>query len=210
MCYHVRQSASAVELKERYQSSFLEQEMYNPSSKVNGFSHPVTPVITNEFPSDIQLFQWGLFPGWATDIKIQNYTLNAKMETLTEKPSFREYSMQRCIVPVTGFYEWKWLNKTGTKKEEYLIHTIDDHIFSLAGIWHRCTHPHTGVLVSTYTILTTAANDMMSEIHNSKKRMPVILTSEGEKEWLYTNNLPEIHHGLVAVKQNDMGQIALF
>jgi putative SOS response-associated peptidase YedK len=210
MCFHSKQTATSVQLKKRFNAKFEQELSYQPNANINGFTHPFTPVITNQSPEEIQLFQWGLLPTWAKDTTIQNNTLNAKIETISEKPSFRESITKHCIIPLTGFYEWKWLNAGGTKKEKYLITTADNEIFSLAGLWNEWTNPSNGQKINTYTILTMEADELMAEIHNSKKRMPVILTKEGEYEWLYSTNSPQINHNLIASNLDAPSQMSLF
>lgn len=210
MCFHSKQTATAVQLKKRFNVKFEEELQYQPNTNINGFTHPFTPVITNQSPEEIQLFQWGLLPTWAKDTSIQNKTLNAKIETITEKPTFRDSITKNCIIPLTGFYEWRWLNTGGTKKEKYLITAVDYEIFCLAGIWNEWTNPSNGQKIKTYTILTIEADELMAEIHNSKKRMPVILTQEGEYEWLHSTNFPQINHNLIATNLDAASQMSLF
>ncbi len=210
MCYHTKQTATAVQLKHRYKAIFEKETNYQPKASVNGFNHPYTPIITNQAPNEIQLFQWGLLPSWAKDTSLQKNTLNAQFETISEKPTFRDAQSKHCIIPITGFYEWKWLNKTGSKKEKYQITAADTEVFSLAGLWNEWLHPKTGQLIKTYTILTTEADELMAEVHNSKKRMPIILTEQGEQEWLQSDNLPEINHELIATNLDAPIQFSLF
>ncbi len=174
----------AYQLKLLYDIDFEDEDEYEPSSYLNGFDHPYCPVITNESPNNIQLFQWGLIPSWAKDKKIQNSTLNAKVETLEEKPSFRDSISKRCLVLVDGFYEWKWLDGKGKSKEKHLITVSDSKVFAFAGLWNTCKDPITGLSINSYTIITTEANELMSEIHNSAKRMPMVLAKGYEKDWL--------------------------
>ena len=99
-----------------------------------------------------------------------------------EKPSFRQsIKSKRCIVPSTGFFEWRSFN---SKKYPYFISLTREEIFSIAGIWDTWTDKQTGEIISTFSILTVAANPLMAKIHNEKKRMPVILPTEIEKRWL--------------------------
>jgi putative SOS response-associated peptidase YedK len=91
---------------------------------------------------------------------------------------------KRCLVLADGFYEWKWLDPKGKSKQKYLLTLPDNKAFAFAGLWNTWTNRNTGETLNTYTIITTAANELMSEIHNTKKRMPVILNPEAEKNWL--------------------------
>ncbi len=108
-------------------------------------------------------------------------TFNARSETIDTKPAFREsFISRRCLVPVRGFFEWQHI---GGRKIPWYISLRDEDIFSLAGIWDSWKMKG-GVSVNTFSVVTTRANELMSEIHNTKKRMPVILPAAAEKLWL--------------------------
>lgn len=192
MCFHSKQSKSAQELENRFRAKFSHQG-YSPQA-YNGFQHPKTPVITNENLHEIQFAQWGLLPYWAKDNSIQKHTLNARIETIAEKPSFKEFVNNRCLILVDGFYEWKWLDSKGKNKQKYLLKLENEEPFAFAGLWSKWTNTSTGEALNTYTILTTEANELMSQIHNSKKRMPIILAPENEANWL---------NGEAPILQND-------
>ena len=193
MCFHSKQSKSAQELQHRFNAKFENIDMFQPAI-YNGFLFPKTPVITNKSTDTIQLFNWGLIPHWAKDDSIKKYTLNAKIETIHKKPSFRNVVKKRCLILVDGFYEWKWLDEKGKNKQKYLITLPDNDAFSIGGLYSEWVDKTTGEVIHTYTILTTEANALMSEIHNTKKRMPVILNKEIEQKWLtgQIDNLTEI------------------
>lgn len=196
MCFHSKQSKSAQELQHRFNAKFENPSEYSPSV-YNGFIFPKTPVITNQEKEIIQFYWWGLIPQWAKDNSIRKNTLNARIETIHEKPSFRSNIKNRCLILADGFFEWQWLDDEGKKKQKYLITLPDNNAFAFAGLWSEWIDKNSGEIVKTYTILTTEANEFMSKIHNSKKRMPVILQQENEKEWLngevYKNNPPELY-----------------
>ncbi len=151
MCYHTEHKASPKEMKEQFKVSFPKENEFKMSSFVNGFEHPLCPIITNDNQQEIQLFSWGLVPNWAKDLKIQNNTLNAKFETLSEKPSFKNYISQRCIIPVTGLFEWEHKGKI---REKNLIKVENKAIFSLAGLWNVCPNPETGESIESFTAVT--------------------------------------------------------
>ena len=183
MCFHTKQTADAVKLSKRFRTK-VPANTDITSDHIVSFMHPSTPVILNADHTEIQMFHWGLIPGWSKDRDIQKFTLNAKIETLPEKPSFK-YSLQnRCLILATGFMEWQWLDAKGKQKQQYLISLPNQEPFAMAGLWNSWLDKTTGEIVDTYTMITTEANKLMSEIHNTKKRMPVILTSENENEWL--------------------------
>ena len=190
MCFHTKQTADAVKLSQRFSTAIPENPDISSSYFIS-FTHPRTPVIINTSPQQIQLYHWGLIPRWSKDKDIQQYTLNAKIETLAEKPSFKYSMANRCLIIATGFMEWQWLDAKGKQKQKYLITIPNDEPFAMAGLWNTWLDKTTGELVDTYTMITTEANELMSRIHNIKKRMPVILTPENENKWLQGNDIAE-------------------
>lgn len=184
MCFHSKQSQSAQTLEHRFKATFENVNSYQPAI-YNAFQFTKTPVITNKQPNIIQLFEWGLIPSWAKEDAIRKMTLNCKMETMHEKPSFRNVVKNRCLILADGFYEWQWLDEKGKQKQKYELTLPDNELFAFAGLWSEWLDKSTGALHHTYTILTTEANELMRKIHNTKKRMPVILAPEHEQDWLY-------------------------
>ena len=135
-------------------------------------------VIPEETPNQAQLFHWGLVPFWAKDPKIGNRLINARAETVAEKPAFRTpFRKHRCLVLADGFYEW---DKKGAKRVPYRVVLKDECPFAFAGI---CDYweDEKGKELKSFSIITTDANDLISRIHD---RMPVILSPKDEKEWL--------------------------
>lgn len=150
------------------------------------FSHPSIPVIAMEDPDKVQLRQWGLIPSWVNSReqaeKIRKGTYNARAETLHEKPSFKEaLSTRRCLVIAGGFFEWQLVN--GTKIPWY-IRLRSQEPFVFAGLCDSWRDPENGDCIQTFSIVTTSAGPLMEKIHNTKKRMPVILRKEREQEWI--------------------------
>jgi putative SOS response-associated peptidase YedK len=124
------------------------------------------------------LLRWGLIPSWSKDASIATKLINARCETIAEKPSFRPaYKSRRCILPASGFYEWQ---KIQGGKQPYLILPVGDELFGFAGLWERWTQPD-GVPLDTFTVITTEANEAMAPVHD---RMPVILAHENFGAWL--------------------------
>ena len=152
---------------------------------VNGFSHPRMPVLVNQ---NIERLTWGLIPFWVkTEEMAQdlwNQTLNARWETIHDKPSFQKIKQNRCIVPCTGFFEWKQVGKSKMKHNIEPIHS--DFLF-LAGMFDEWVNPNSGEVHKTFSIITQPANELMSEIHNTKKRMPVLIDQEKLDEWFGAN-----------------------
>lgn len=191
MCFHTIQSKLAKQIERRFKAKIREPHLFKPQAHINGFTFPKTPVITDKNPELIEHFNWGLLPSWATDEKIKALTLNAKIETLKEKPSFRDVVSNRCLVLANGFYEWQWQDRKGKSKIKYEIGVGADALFAFAGLYSFWTDKHTGALQQTYTIVTTEANPLMAEIHNIKKRMPVILHPADEENWLNNKAIEE-------------------
>lgn len=197
MCFFSQQSKTAVELEHRFNAGF--KQPYAPAS-YNGFAFPATPVITNKDSEVIQLYTWGLLPVWAIDKTIQRHTLNARMETLHEKPAFRSVVHNRCLVLADAFFEWEWLDEKGKQKQKYKLTLPGDEAFGFAGLWSVWTDKRTGKSEHSYTILTTEANELMSRIHNSKKRMPVIIHRDNEAQWLQGGEMLMQNDELVGVE----------
>ena len=186
MCFHNSMTQKAKALLARYQAKANYQIEFENVYHANAFSFPMWSVVTSEKPEEIQLLRWGLIPKWIkTSVdaeKIRINTLNARSETVFEKPSFKmSVQRKRCLIPSTGFFEWRDENK---KKIPYFIHLKDVEIFSMAGIYEDWTNTETGEIISGFSILTTQANPLMEFIHNTKKRMPVILSPENEMSWI--------------------------
>lgn len=144
-------------------------------------SQPVA-VITNDAPKELTYVQWGLIPSWSKDAAIANKLINARSETVDEKPSFRSaFKRRRCLIPANGFFEWQ---KQGSKKVPHFIHlgerAGDLRLFAFAGLWETWTSPE-GDDVLTCTILTTEPNERVQPLHH---RMAVILEPEHYDVWL--------------------------
>jgi putative SOS response-associated peptidase YedK len=153
----------------------------NPSYNI--FPNKEFPVIYRKSTNTIELMKWGLVPFWAKEFNVKNQMINARSETLLEKPSFRNLiKNKRCMIPSNGFYEWK---KISDKKIPYFISLKDHELFSFAGLYDIWVDS-SGKEYKTFTIITTESNSLMSEIHN---RMPVILKQEYEEIWLDENIL---------------------
>lgn len=146
-----------------------------------------SPVITNEARDEATLLRWGLIPSWSKDASIAASLINARADSAPEKPSFRSaFKRRRCLVPATGFYEWK-KSEDGKSKTPLYIQVSDTPLFAMAGLWEVWKQPDTGELIKTYTILTTDANEFMQPIHT---RMPVILRREDYDLWLQEDEVP--------------------
>ena len=156
----------------------------------NAFDYFPTHVLTAGEPDKFKMFRWGLVPFWQKDeakaMKDRLNTVNCIHEEMWDKPSFRDAikNGQRCLIPVTGFFEWRWLDEAGTIKVPYYVTFRDQKVRSMAGLYSRWKNPNNGEYYYSYTILTCPANTIMEYVHNSKKRMPVFIDKENQKDWL--------------------------
>jgi len=191
MCYRTKLNSRLAAIERSFEARFVEPESYSPMDEINAFTFMKTPVIKNENHGEIQMFNWGLIPFWAKDDKIKKMTLNAKIETVSEKPAYRNSVKNRCLILADGYYEWQWLDPKGKEKQKYLLLPKDQEIFAFAGIYSAWKNPESNELVNSYSIVTTEANELMSEIHNNKKRMPVVLKSQDHQAWLTGNEVSD-------------------
>lgn len=128
---------------------------------------------------EFALLRWGLIPFWAKDPSIGNRMINARAETVAEKPAYRAaYRRRRCIVLADGFYEWR---REGSAKTPYLIGLASGEPFGLAGLWENWTDKETGEHVQSATLITTSANEFMEPLHH---RMPMVLQRDRADDWL--------------------------
>ena len=143
------------------------------------------PVVTNDLPHQLSLLRWGLIPAWAKDPSIGSKLLNARAETLREKPAFRQaFAQRRCLIPADGFYEWK---KGPFGKVAQHIHLKNKGLITFAGLWESWKDAE-GKDMRSYTIITTTPNALMSEIHD---RMPVIIPKADRAIWLAADAGPD-------------------
>lgn len=127
------------------------------------------------------LLRWGLIPNWSKDPAIGSRLINARAETVAEKPSFRNaFKRRRCLIVADGFYEWK-TDPDSKAKQPYYFQLQEHDLFAFAGLWEQWTDPQSGGELETCTILTTAANAVLEPVHD---RMPVILPQEHYEAWL--------------------------
>lgn len=188
MCFHNSLTKKVTEVAARYgrKSDIAEiyQDILNEQYHVNAFNFPLYPIVTNS--DEIQVYQWGLIPFWVKSEeeadKIRRMTLNARADTIFQKPSFREPVMKRrCLVPSTGYFEWR---HEKNKKIPYYIYVKDEPVFSMAGLYDIRVDRSTGEVLTTFSIITTDTNPLTDYIHNTKHRMPAILSKENEEKWL--------------------------
>jgi putative SOS response-associated peptidase YedK len=180
MCGRASLTKVEKDLEERFHATFYSEDLerYNPLPNYNVAPTQMHPVVTNSDPDHLQFFKWGLIPFWAKDEKIGSRMINSRIETILEKPAFRNaVNKRRCLVPFDGFYEWQ---KTPSGKIPYRIVLKDKGIFAVAGIWEKWKSPD-GEAVFSFSLITQPPNDLMGAIHD---RMPAILLAEQEQIWL--------------------------
>lgn len=187
MCYSVEQVKAKIE--SMIKRGYISRSDFNnmPDSWVlKGFYNPAVMVVTNAKPYKARELSWGLIPEGTRNLdyanSIKTKTLNARSEDLLERKSYKHLVGRRhCLIPVSGFYEWRDIHKS---KYPYYIFMKDRSPFMLAGLWDSWTDPETLTTFETFTVLTCEANDLMKTIHNKKERMPVIIAEKDEEKWL--------------------------
>lgn len=199
MCYDIKASLEAQLSKARRKGDdkAIEEIIQKlapltdlPIFHTSGFNHPKLLIYTNQSPFIPIVATWGLVPHWVKDFdqlsKFWNNTINARGETIFEKPSFRDAAKtHRCVIYVDGFYEH---HHFGSKTYPFYIHKKDKQPLALAGLWSEWVDHQTGEILNTFSIVTTKGNELLARIHNNPKlkepRMPVILPTEMEELWL--------------------------
>ncbi len=188
MCYNIQQKQKKIR---KYLSDIKMIEDTNTENltfdyhTVSGFVHPELLVVASNEPKKIQFFKWGLVPSWCRDEdkakEIATMTLNARSETVFEKPSFKSISNKRCILPVDGFFEWHTIGKN---KYPYFIYLKSKNPLLMGCLYDTWVNKETGEVINGLSIVTTEANELLEKIHNTKKRMPLILPEENTATWL--------------------------
>jgi len=201
VCYSNSTTSTNIDLARKYKKKIPSNQTDIIYYHANGFLRPTWPIISQS--EEIQYMQWGLVPNWfkGENNKIALMTLNCRTETADSKTSFKHLiNSRRCIITSSGFFEWQHLGK---EKKPYYIYSPETKIISIAGLWDSNLSNLTGEVQNTFTILTTEANEFMSEIHNSKKRMPLFLNSDAEiQEWLSCDS--EINHFVKTSKETKL------
>jgi putative SOS response-associated peptidase YedK len=175
MCGRFFLAASAAEIKRKFN---LDQAI-DPSPRYNLAPTQSCPIIVGEAKSrSMRPARWGMVPPWSRDLSLGGRMINAPAEEIEEKPVFRSaFTSQRCLVPANGFYEWQ---TRGARKQPYKIGLRNWALCAFAGLWETWT-PETGEPVDTFTIVTTRANKLVSEVY---ERMPAIIAPADYQRWL--------------------------
>ncbi|WP_078393864.1 SOS response-associated peptidase [Shouchella patagoniensis] len=151
---------------------------YEPSYNIAPTQQVLAFVANNE-ETKAGFLHWGLIPFWAKEKKIGSKMINARAETIDEKPAFKNLlKRKRCLIPANSFYEWK---REDDSKHPFIIHLTNSKLLTFAGLWDRWIDPATNNTISSCTIITTSPNDFMSSLHD---RMPVILDEGNRQAWL--------------------------
>lgn len=187
MCGRFSQQRPASELAEIFAAEPLADELgarYNVAPTDEAFV-----VVEREDRRAITAYRWGLVPHWADDLKAGSRMFNARAETLTASPAFRDaFRRRRCIVPVDSFYEWK---REGSIRQPYNIRRDDDRPLALAGLWagwrDPASAPESPRIRRTFTIVTTTPNAAIADLHD---RMPVVLPDDAWDRWLLPTTEP--------------------
>ena len=198
MCGRYTLFVDQAEVEERFDAEF--EEPFAP--RYNAAPGQRLPILTNDEPETFQRLEWGLLPAWVDGDG--DRLINARAETVAEKPSFREaYEGRRCLVPADGFYEW--VDAGDGRKRPYRIAFVDDRPFAMAGLWERWepNSTQTGLdafgggstdaddpsnVRETFAILTTEPNEVVADLHH---RMAVVLNPDAEQAWLDGEDSPE-------------------
>ena len=177
MCGRFTQERPASELAEIFGAEPLTDD---PGGRYNvAPTDEAVVVVQREDRRAVTAYRWGLIPHWATDAKVASRMFNARAETLTRSPAFREaFRRRRCLVPVDSFYEWK---REGTIRQPYRVVRDDGRPLALAGLWAGWRDPATETVRRTFTIVTTTPNDALRDLHD---RMPVVIPEDAWDRWL--------------------------
>ncbi len=207
MCFTIEVHLTRKAIEKRFSVDTSALYDFDFSYFYRAFSNPLIPVITQNDASRVQLLNWGLIPAWAKGLdkamQIRRGTYNARSESLHERPSFREpLKNGRCLVVAHGFFEWQLVN--GVKIPWY-IRLKNNVPFVFAGLHDSWRDPVGGEFFHTFSIITTGANPLMEKIHNTKKRMPVILKPNLEKEWISGDiSLRKVRQLLLPLDENEL------
>jgi putative SOS response-associated peptidase YedK len=179
MCGRFANSAKQKQIEKEFKIGRLNKVSFEPRYNVAP-AQMIDAVLETDSERILTELKWGLIPSWAKDDSIGNKLINARAETLSEKPSFKNaFKSRRCIIPASGFYEWS--KKGASAKQPFYFYLKDKDVFGFAGLWEEWLNKESGELIETCTIITTEANEVLEPVHD---RMPVILKAEDYELWL--------------------------
>lgn len=179
MCGRFTNDAKPKDVEKEFKIGKVNPKLFTPRYNIAP-TQTIPVVLESSGERIVDALRWGLIPSWAKDDSTGNKLINARAETLAEKPSFRTaFRSHRCIIPATGFYEWQKASK-GVKQPFY-FYLKDKDVFGFAGLFEEWLDKETGEQIETFTIITTEANKVLEPVH---ERMPVILKSKDYDQWL--------------------------
>jgi len=195
MCGRYALYDELAQLEAQYEAQIAKDDKWQKSYNIAPTQN--APIIRNtETGRSVEMMRWGLVPVWAKDIKIGSKMINARVETIKTKPTYRSAFKNRCIVPANGFYEWKLVHGV---KQPYFIHPPEG-LFSFAGMWDTW-RPENGEEIHSFTIVTTDHNFFMTDLHD---RMPVILDRDSVDIWMDNKSEKEELYDLMTAFEGEM------
>jgi putative SOS response-associated peptidase YedK len=195
MCGRYTLAGKPIDLEKQLRANLLHGAKVEPSYNISPGMEVLA--VTSDQPDVIRAITWGLRPYWTKPGEKPQLLVNAREESLLEKPGFRKYMHQRCLIPASGFYEWK---QSGNLKQPYYISLPNEPVFCFAGIWEQSIN-HDGSKKDSVAIITTTPNRLMEGIHN---RMPVILKRENYEHWLSNENTSDLAQLLLPFPTEEM------
>jgi len=195
MCFTIEVHLTRKAIEKRFAVDTASLNDFDFNYFYRAFTNPLIPVIAGDSPHTAQLMQWGLIPSWAKNSQkaseVRKGTYNARAETLHEKPSFKEALLKGRYIK-------------GARIPWY-IRLKNEAPFAFAGLFDSWRNPDSNEIIQSFSIVTTGANPLMERIHNTKKRMPVILSPENEKEWISGDiSLHKARQLLLPLDENEM------
>jgi putative SOS response-associated peptidase YedK len=182
MCGRFASKGQAKDIEKEFKVGRLNKLSFAPRYNIAP-AQMIPAILETDGERAARELRWGLIPSWAKDETIGSKLINARAETLAEKPSFKNaFRLRRCIIPASGFYEWA--KKGAHAKQPFYFYLKEKDVFGFAGLWEEWLDKETGEAVETCTIITTEANAVLEPVHD---RMPVILKAENYGEWLDAN-----------------------
>lgn len=179
MCGRFTNKAKPEEIEKEFHVKISQDNLFKPRYNIAP-TQIIPAILESDGERIINGLKWGLIPHWSKDDSFAAKLINARAETLAEKPSFRDaFKKHRCIIPASGFYEWD--KKSSGAKQPFYFYLKDKEVFGFAGLWEQWLDKETGEQIETCTIITTEANEVLEPIHD---RMPVILKSKDYNQWL--------------------------
>ena len=185
MCFNIAIKTKLVSVEKQLNVKLQNTSIFHCNTHISAFSNPKIPTIISKNTKQIELCYWGLIPSWINGEdkaeKIRRMTYNARVESLQEKPSFKEYiKHNKCLIIADGFYEWQ---TTNFGKVCHYIERKNQELITFAGVWSDWYNNASGKVIRSVSIITQPANAMMEKIHNIKKRQPVIIKNQYRDEW---------------------------